>query len=127
MTEKLTPSDVLGHEIHDQRGGYEDGQRLPAAGSPGHQKSYDIRAGIAEADPGAGPEQGAGGSVEEELFGPDGDDPGQSGGERVQTRQKLRQDQIPRPMREERLLGAPDDGVRVEGEPAHGPEDLGPQ
>ena len=54
------PSHVLEPEIHGQHCGDDDGKRHSDAGGPGRHETDDIRAGVAEGDPGAGPEQGAG-------------------------------------------------------------------
>src|SRR4029434_2871347 len=125
MTEETVPSRVLEHEVGDQDRGDDDGKRHPEAAGPRHHETDDIREDVAESDPGSGPEETAGRSVKDESIEANGNHPSESGGEWVQTRQKLCQDDIPHAMRDEPLLGVPDEGVRVQGEPAQGPEHSG--
>src|SRR5262249_53394662 len=80
---------------------------------------------IAQRDPDSGPQQGAARGVEEKAFGRNRNRTGEPGGERIRARQKLRQDQIPQPMRGETLLGVADEGVGVQGQPAQDPEHAG--
>src|SRR5258707_3332652 len=122
MTKEAMPPDVLEHEVRGQEGGEADAQRRPAGGGQGCNEANRTRADVAKDDPGTGPEQGARPGIDEESVESEGDRPGESGGERVQTRQKLGQDQILSTMGEESLLGVPDERVRIQREAAQGTE-----
>src|SRR5262245_66375633 len=116
------PSRILEDDVSEQPRGDDEDQGRPDAGRHDGNETDDIRAQITQRDPGSGPQRRAGGSVEEKVIDANRNRTGEASGERVRAWQKLRQDQVPQPMRSESLLGAPDQGVRIQGEPAQDTE-----
>src|SRR6185369_9553734 len=122
MTEEALASNVLEHDVGNQRG-YEDGHYGHSGpGGLREQPADEIYAEVAEGDPHSRPEERAGRRVEEKSLQADADHPRKSAGQRVQSRKELGQDQIPDAMQEETLLGVPDERIGIQGEAAHDPE-----
>ena len=109
MTHEPAPPRVLDCDVKDQRRHDRNEQGVPETRVRRRDHSDDVCEQIADHDPGSRPQQGSSRGVEQEEVHANGDHAGQTGGEWVHARQKLRDDEVSRAMCGEPLLGVTDE------------------
>src|SRR5205809_3575598 len=117
--EKAAPPSVLDEDIRPEGGTRHRQRRRTQMRDLLRRDALEHIAGeIPETCPRTRPGQPARTGIEEEPRRPEAKDAGQGGGDRVQPREKFREQQSSNPPREKDLLRAPNAGIRLERERA---------